>query len=276
MNAESNAVKRASELLEQRFGAAPSMAVVLGSGLGGFLEQLDAAEQVDTDSVGLLQPRVAGHGARVWVGGCAGHTVAVAAGRVHLYEGYTAQEVVRTVRAFREWGVERLILTNAVGGVRDGFDPGTLVVVRDHLNLQGTSPLVGGGYPRTFVDVSAAYDPTLRRALLDAATAVGAPVREGVLAAMLGPSYETPAEVRMLGTMGADVVGMSTVPEVLAAAAMSMPCGVLSMVTNHGAGRSDDVLSHDDVTRMAATAGAAAASTLSTAIERLLEEGTRP
>ena len=243
MDEESKAVAHAATKLQGRFGTAPPIAVVLGSGLGGFLEELEDSEHVDTESVGLMTPKVAGHGAAIWVGGCRGTQVAVAAGRVHLYEGYSAQEVVRTVRALHRWGVERLIVTNAVGGVSKGFDPGTLVVVDDHLNLQGTSPLVGGGFPVSFVDLSGAYDPRLRQALLAAARSLGHPVREGVLAAMLGPAYETPAEVRMLGAMGADVVGMSTVPEVIAAAALSMPCAVLSMVTNHGAGISNEPLS---------------------------------
>ena len=266
MHPEEGAVADAAARLTQHLGSAPPTALVLGSGLGGFLEGLSDVQRIDSAQVGLPQPAVAGHAGLVARGALAGREVAVFAGRVHLYEGGSAAEVVRYVRVAHRWGIERLILTNSVGGITDGFDPGHLVVITDHLNLQGTNPLAGPAFATRFPDLGSAYDPELRGHLAAAGEAAGATVHHGVLAAMLGPSYETPAEIRMLAALGADVVGMSTVPEVLAAAELGLPCAALSMVSNRAAGLSETALSHAEVTETAARGASILAATLTGAI----------
>ncbi|MEM6928873.1 MAG: purine-nucleoside phosphorylase [Myxococcota bacterium] len=265
---EEEAVVRAVDLLTERIGSPPEVAVVLGSGLGGFAESLEDAVDIEMARAGLPTPSVAGHGGRVVGGRLRGRSVVAILGRVHLYEGASPLQVVRTVRVMHRWGAGCLLLTNAVGGIGAGFGPGTLVVVSDHLNLQGQSPLVGQSFGNPFPDMANAYHPDLRRVLLAAADGV-APVREGVLAAMLGPSYETAAEVRMLSMLGADVVGMSTVPEVLAAAAVGLRCAVLSLVTNWATGIGADALHHEDVIAEASQASRGFVEVLERAVQRL-------
>lgn len=243
------------ERLEEAFGAAPAIGLVLGSGLGGLVDDLDAAESRSYAALGLPASTVAGHAGHLVVGTLAGVRVAVFAGRVHLYEGRRPAEVVRYVRALARWGGRALILTNAVGGIGAGFEPGTIAIIGDHLNLQGRSPLVGPAFGERFPDLSRAYHPGLRQILQARASAAQLDARPAVLAAMLGPAYETPAEVRMLELLGADVVGMSTVPEVLAAAEVGLPCAVLSLVSNRAAGRGSGVLSHRDVVDVSTRAG---------------------
>ena len=269
MHPEQEPVARAAGLLTERFGEAPPTGLVLGSGLGGLVERLTHVSRASFESVGLPQSSVAGHAGEVVRGRLGAAEVVMLSGRVHIYEGWTPDEVVRYVRALHRWGLRQLLLTNSVGGISDGFDPGTMVVVTDHLNLQGTNPLVGLPFGERFPDLTTAYDPELRRILTDASRVTGFPLLQGVLAAMLGPSYETPAEVRMLKTLGADVVGMSTVPEVVAAAGIGLRCAVLAMVSNRAAGLGDHALSHAEVTETAIEAGDRLAATLIEAIGRL-------
>lgn len=202
-------------------------------------------------------------------------TILVANGRFHLYQGYTPAEVVSVVRLAGLLGAELMIATNASGALDADIPAGLLVVVSDHLNLQGSNPLVGHwgeAFGPPFPDMSAAYDPELRRLAVEAAHEAGFAVREGVYAAVLGPSFETPAEVRMLGLAGAAVVGMSTVPEVIAARQMGMRVLVVSLATNPGAGLVDRPLSHEEVLE----AGRAAASNLRTLLGLLVERALEP
>ena len=251
MHPEAPLVARAAERLETTFGPAPDVAVVLGSGLGPVAERLDGAKQASFDDLGLPGSTVPGHAGRIRVGRMGAVSMAVAQGRLHLYEGHDPNVVVRLVRAFHSWGVGHLVLTCSVGGITAGLDPGTLVLVSDHINMQTTNPLTGPAFGARFPDLGRAYDPVMRRALQDVAAARGWRLPSGVLAAMPGPAYETPAEIRMLGMLGADVVGMSTVPEVLAAAALGLRTAVVAVVTNHAAGLSDQTLTHEEVTENA-------------------------
>jgi purine-nucleoside phosphorylase len=171
-------------------------------------------------------------------------------GRVHLYEGYSAQQVAFPVRVFARMGIKAIVLTNAAGGINPSYGRGALVAIRDHINLQGHNPLVGPNDDRfgpRFPDMSDCYNPQFRKFVLDEANRLGGDIYEGTYAAMLGPSYETPAEIRYLRTIGADLVGMSTVPEVIAARHMGLNVLAISCVTNMAAGRSGEKISHEEV-----------------------------
>jgi purine-nucleoside phosphorylase len=220
-------------------GWTPDLAMVLGSGLGALAEEIASAVVVSYDDVpGLGGGRVAGHAGRLVAGTLRGARVLAFAGRRHLYEGHAAGSVALPVRLASELGAAHLLVTNAAGGIRRTFTPGTLMLIRDHLNFTFRSPLAGAVLPgeERFPDMSAPYDPAFGDALRAAARAAGVRLEEGVYAAVLGPSYETPAEIRMLEGLGADAVGMSTVPEVIVAAARGMRvCGV-SCITNFAAG----------------------------------------
>jgi purine-nucleoside phosphorylase len=269
MHPEQGPVDEVVRRLRERFGAPPDVAVVLGSGLGGLVSQMSDVRRARYDELALPQSTIVGHAGELVVGRLGGRSVATLAGRVHLYEGRDLGEVVRYVRALSRWGVSALLLTNSVGGITEGFDPGTIVVVEDHLNLQGRNPLTGPAYGERFPDLSRAYDPELRGHLLAAAEALGMNVRRGILAAMPGPSYESPAEIRMLAKLGADVVGMSTVPEVIAAAEIGLRCAVLSLVSNRAAGLAGHPLTHAEVTEAAQKAGSQLSELIRAAIERL-------
>lgn len=266
MHPEEGPVADAARRLGETFGAPPLVAVVLGSGLGGLVAKMSDVRRAPYAELGLPQGTVAGHASELVYGRLGEVPVAVLSGRVHLYEGRSPAEAVRYVRALARWGVGALLITNSVGGISPGFEPGTLVVVEDHLNFQGTNPLCGPAFGVRFPDLSAAYHPELRAILADAARGLGIEVRTGVLAAMLGPSYESPAEIRMLAKLGADVVGMSTVPEVIAAAELGLRCAVLSLVSNRAAGLSGHPLTHEEVTLAARAAGDQLAALLAAAI----------
>jgi len=266
---EDEPVARAAGALAERFGAAPETAVVLGSGLGGLTAHLQGATEASYAAMGLPLCGAEGHAGLLRCGRLQQARVVVLSGRVHLYEGRSWDEVARPVRVMHRWGVQRVIFTNAVGGITEGFLPGHLVVVSDHLDLQGAHPLAGPAYGgQRFVDLTEAYDADLRRLLLASAARAGAVAHTGVLAAMRGPAYETPAEVRMLRALGADVVGMSTVPGVVAAAALGLPVAALSMVSNRAAGLAGHALTHAEVTQTASVAGDALAATLIDALNR--------
>jgi len=262
MHPEAEPVQRAASALQSAFGAPPSTAITLGSGLGILVDAMSDLQSVPYPELGLPAAGVAGHAGVAHVGTLGGQRVLALAGRKHLYEGVDPGVVVRYVRALHAWGVQRLVLTCSVGGIRAGLGPGDLVVVSDHLNFQRTNPLVGPAFGTRFPDLSEAYDPDLRERLLQSARAEGARVHEGVLAAMNGPAYETPAEVRMLGHVGADIVGMSTVPEILAAAELGFTSAVLAVVSNPAAGIGSAKLTHDDVTETANAAGHSMVQTL--------------
>jgi purine-nucleoside phosphorylase len=226
--------------IRARTALVPRAAVVLGSGLGGFADRVEGAVEIPCgESPGWPVSTALGHSGTLVLGTFAGVPLAVMKGRAHLYEGHPADRVVFGVRVLGRLGVDAVVLTNACGGVRDNLAPGDLVLVSDHLNLQGTSPLVGRNDellgPR-FPDMSAAYDPELREIARAAAARLGQTLSEGVYAAWLGPAFETPAEIRMIRVLGGDLVGMSTVPEVLAARHMGLRCLAMWWVSNMAAG----------------------------------------
>jgi len=229
----------------------PRIALVLGSGLGAFADELDRATRIPyADIPGFPRSTAVGHAGTLVVGESAGVPVAAMQGRVHLYEGYSAQQVAFPLRVFNRMGIQAVVLTNAAGGINPGYDRGALVAIRDHINLQGHNPLVGSNDDRfgpRFPDMTDAYSADLRRIAADEATRAGIELFEGIYAAMLGPSYETPAEIRYLRTIGADLVGMSTVPEVVAARHMQMSVLAISCVTNMAAGMSGGKINHDEV-----------------------------
>ena len=229
---------------------APRVGVVLGSGLGAFADQLTNATRIPYVEIpGMPSSSVVGHAGNLCLGTVAGVSVACLQGRAHIYEGNTPQQAVFGVRVLAELGCSTVLLTNAAGGIHASFAAGDLMLITDHLNLMGDSPLRGPSYgtgPR-FPDMTRAYDPELQAAARDAARVCNVTLREGVYAAMLGPSYETPAEIRMLRTLGADAVGMSTVPEVIALRQLGVRVGGISCITNLAAGLSGETLDHAEV-----------------------------
>jgi purine-nucleoside phosphorylase len=229
----------------------PKVGVVLGSGLGAFADALQSATVIPYSEIsGWPHSTAAGHAGKLVVGTIDGLPVAVLAGRAHLYEGYTAQQVVHGIRTLAQSGVESIILTNAAGGVNPSFGPGQLVLISDHINLLGQNPLTGPNDdslgPR-FPDMTEAYSKRYRQIAREAASEIGLDLQAGVYAAVPGPSYETPAEIRYLGTVGADLVGMSTVLETIAANHMGMKVLGISCVTNYAAGVTDQKLDHKEV-----------------------------
>jgi purine-nucleoside phosphorylase len=244
--------------IRERSSLVPRVGVVLGSGLGGFAERIEDATEIPyVDIPGWPVSTALGHAGTLVLGTFAGVPVAVMKGRAHLYEGHPADRVVFGVRVLGRLGARALVVTNACGGIREDMKPGDLVLVSDHLNLQGTSPLVGPNDdelgPR-FPDMTNAYDPALRTIAHEAAERVGQSLSEGVYAAWLGPAFETPAEIRMIRTLGADLVGMSTVPEVLAARHMGLRCLAISCVTNMAAGILPEPIDAEHVLRVGAQA----------------------
>lgn len=228
----------------------PRTAIVLGSGLGFLGDQLsDPVRLPYTDIPGFPPPGVAGHAGVLIAGDLDGVPVLMQSGRFHLYEGHDPAIVALPVRVFAELGVETLILTNAAGGINRAFKPGTLMLISDHINMTGRNPLVGAareGETR-FPDMTDPYDPGLRALARKVAQDNGLALAEGVYAALLGPSYESKAEVQMLGKLGADAVGMSTVPEVIVARARGLRCLGISTITNAAAGLGGQPLSHAEV-----------------------------
>ena len=229
----------------------PRIGIVLGSGLGSFADTLGDAQKIAyRDLPHLPNPVVSGHAGNLCFGTVHGVPVVCMEGRVHLYEGHSISHVVHGVRTMARLGVSTVLLTNAAGGLNPSWGAGDLMVITDHLNLTGCSPLVGPNDdtlgPR-FPDMTAAYDPALRQMLIDIAADANIPLRQGVYAWLQGPSYETPAEVRMVRGLGADAVGMSTVPEVIALRHMGVRVGALSCITNLAAGISPTPLNHKEV-----------------------------
>ena len=246
----SETIERAAAAIRARLsGPFPKTALVLGSGLGRFADKLTGATVISyADIPGFPSSTVTGHNGNLVVGEVAGAPLAIMQGRIHAYEGHAPQAIALPIRTLRKLGVDRLILTNASGGLKSDMPAGTLLIVKDHINLSGINPLVGPNDdavgPR-FPDMSHAYDPELRARLADAAREAGVAVRFGVYLYTLGPNFETPAEVRMFEAMGADVVGMSTVPECLVARHCGMKVAAVSLVTNLAAGLSSASLSHE-------------------------------
>ncbi|HEV8416890.1 MAG TPA: purine-nucleoside phosphorylase [Bryobacteraceae bacterium] len=225
--------------------SAPSkIGVILGSGLGAFADTLEnRVEKPYSDIPGWPVSTAKGHAGKLVAGQLDGVDVIVAAGRAHLYEGYTAQQVAYPIRELAWRGVTSLVITNAAGGINLSYKPGNLVLISDHINLMGVNPLSGP----EFIDMSEAYSSAYRAIASEAAARLGMTLKEGVYAGLPGPSYETPAEIRYLRTIGADLVGMSTVPEVIAANHLGIPVLGISCVTNMAAGILPQKLSHSEV-----------------------------
>jgi purine-nucleoside phosphorylase len=242
---------RAAKFIHGRTKLRPKIALVLGSGLGAFADELTSAKRIPYDKIpGFPRSTVAGHAGSLVIGKAGDVPVAVMQGRVHLYEGYSSREVVFPMRVFGRLGIRAAILTNAAGAINLDYSQGALVVIRDHINLQGTNPLIGPNDDRfgpRFPDMTQAYWKPYREIALAEARRLGLSADEGVYAALSGPSFETPAEIRYLKTIGADLVGMSTVPEVIVANQMGIRVLGISCVTNMAAGISAQPLTHAEV-----------------------------
>lgn len=243
--------ERAAKFIFSRSRLRPRTAVVLGSGLGAFADELTNATRIPYAKIpGFPKPTAEGHAGQLVIGKADGVAVAAMQGRVHFYEGYSAAEVVYPMRVLRQLGIQAVILTNAAGAINLGFKPGQLVVIRDHIGLHGINPLIGPNEARfgpRFPDMSEAYFKPYRQIALDVGNKLGLDLKQGVYAALTGPSYETPAEIRYLRTIGADMVGMSTVPEVIVARHMGIRVLGISCITNMAAGILDRPLTHADV-----------------------------
>ncbi len=246
-----SAAHRAAEALRTRIGsAAPVAGIVLGSGLGGLAARVGDAVRVPFAEVpGFPAATVVGHTGQLIAGTLGGRPVVALAGRFHMYEGHGATLAGFPVRVLHALGARTLFVSNAAGGIRRTFRPGDLMLIRDHLNLMFRNPLIGAVEPgdERFPDMSTPYDDGFAQQLRDHALDLGIPLQEGVYGGLLGPTYETPSEVRMLATLGADVVGMSTVPEVIVARAIGMRVAGISCVTNLASGISPHPLSHAEV-----------------------------
>jgi purine-nucleoside phosphorylase len=241
----------AAQVLRQRTVLRPQIGLVLGSGLGAFAETLQEATGVPYSEIPSFPRSTAiGHAGRIVLGKTGNVPVAAMQGRVHLYEGYTPEEVVFPIRVLGRMGVRAVVLTNAAGGINLAYEQGGLVLISDHINLQGQNPLVGANDERLgprFHDMTHAYSRAYRAMAFEAARSLAIPLHEGVYAGLLGPNYETPAEIGYLRTIGADLVGMSTVPEVLAARHMGIKVLAISCVTNMAAGMRDAPIHHEEV-----------------------------
>lgn len=243
-------VQETVSFLRERLPRPPRAILVLGSGLGPVVEEIaDAVRLPYAEIPGFPRSTVAGHAGMLVAGAWAGVEVVAMAGRFHLYEGWTPREVAHPIRSLCALGPRVMVLTNAAGGVRPGMQPGDLMLIADHINLMWSNPLVGAVEPgeERFPDMSEPYDTEFRRIAEAVALERKIPVEQGVYAALLGPSYETPAEIRMLARLGADAVGMSTVPETLVARARGVRVLGISCITNLAAGLSGQPLSHDEV-----------------------------
>ena len=266
-------IEAAAAAVLARCGTPPATAIVLGSGLGDFADGLpDAVTLPYGDLPHWPVSRVVGHAGKLVVGTVSGRRVAVLSGRAHAYEGHDLSTVVFAARVMARVGVKELILTNAAGGINTGFASGALMVIDDHLNLMGSNPLVGPNDERMgprFPDMSEVYSARLRRIADQAARARGVTVTHGIYAGLLGPSYETPAEIRYLRTIGADAVGMSTVPEAIAARHMGVEVLGISCITNMAAGVLNQPLVHSEVLETAQRVKGAFISLLEGIVERL-------
>ena len=243
--------EQAARFIRSRSKAEVSVAIMLGSGLGGFADELTEAAVIPFHEIpGFARATVEGHAGRLVIGRAGDVPVAVMQGRFHFYEGYSLEEVTFPVRVLKLLGVQTLVLTNAAGTLNIEFTPGSLMVISDHLNLIGDNPLRGENDERfgpRFPDLTAPYARELQDIVVNEANAMGIEVRRGVYAALSGPSYETPAEIHMVRTLGADAVGMSTVPEAIVARHMGMRVVGISCITNLAAGVSDRPIDHSQV-----------------------------
>jgi purine-nucleoside phosphorylase len=250
-NLQFSRAEAAARFIQKKTKLRPKIALVLGSGLGAFADEFSSATRIPYAKIPRFPRSTAvGHAGQLVLGKVEGVEVAGMQGRVHLYEGYAAQDVAFPIRVFSHLGVKAVILTNAAGGIKKEFTQGRLVVISDHINLQGANPLSGPNADKfgpRFPDMTNAYDKKFRELTLAAGRRLNIDLGEGVYAALAGPSYETPAEIRYLRSIGADLVGMSTVPEVIAARHSGIRALGISCVTNAAAGVLDQPLDHNEV-----------------------------
>lgn len=249
------------------------LALVLGSGLGAFADELQEPVIVPYDQIpGFARSTVEGHAGQLVIGKAGGVLVATMQGRFHYYEGYPLDDVVFPIRVLKSLGAHTLVLTNAAGGINVQFDKGVLMVISDHLNLMGASPLRGPHDPNfgaRFPDMSEVYARDLQEMVVEEAHGMGLQMRRGIYAALSGPSYETPAEIRMLRTLGADAVGMSTVPEAIVARQMGMRVLGISCITNLASGVADQPIDHSEVIETGEHVRAAFTELLRRVIQRI-------
>jgi len=250
-NGEFARAERAAKYILSKTKLRPKIALVLGSGLGAFADELSGATQIPYQKIpGFPLSTAVGHAGRLVIGKVGPIEAAAMQGRVHFYEGYSGKDVTFPMRTLGRLGIRTAILTNAAGGIDLGYKQGALVILRDHINLQGINPLIGPNdepFGPRFPDMTQAYWKPYREIALAEAKRLGVEVHEGVYAALSGPSYETPAEIRYLRTIGADLVGMSTVPEVIVASQMGIRVLGISCVTNMAAGILDQPINHAEV-----------------------------
>ena len=248
-------IEEAVKFIKQQSKLSPEVGVVLGSGLGEFAETVSGKSVIPYESIPhFKEPGVVGHAGRLVLGKIEGKVIAVMQGRYHFYEGHDIAEVVFPVRVLCKMGIKKLLLTNAAGGINPMLLPGDLMIIRDHINLMGINPLKGendGRLGPRFPDMSHVYDETLVDLIAEGMQSMGMGVKKGVYTALSGPSYETPAEIKMLSILGADAVGMSTVPEAIVARHMRVSVAGISCVSNLAAGISKTPLSHQEVTETA-------------------------
>ena len=252
----SDRIRCAARYIRSRTDSAPSIGLILGSGLGDFANTLENPTVIPfADIPDFPQPTVEGHAGAFVFGTKHGQSIVALQGRLHYYEGHSMQTITIPVRVMALLGVKQLILTNAAGGVNRNFTPGTLMLISDHINYSGSNPLLGvnmSEFGPRFPDVSDLYTASLRRAIRQKAIASGIDLQQGVYMMFSGPNYETPSEVRMAAVLGADAVGMSTVPEALVAAQCGMQVVGISCITNLAAGVSPNKLNHQEVIEVAA------------------------
>ncbi|BDG46635.1 purine-nucleoside phosphorylase [Parageobacillus sp. KH3-4] len=245
------AIEKAARYLQEKFPTPPRIGLILGSGLGVLADEIEQAVKIPYEQIpGFPVSTVEGHAGRLVYGQLEGATVVAMQGRFHYYEGYRLDQVTFPVRVMKAIGVKELIVTNAAGGVNERFQPGDLMIIADHINNMGGNPLIGPNDPELgvrFPDMTEAYSRRLRELAKHVAKQLDIPVQEGVYVANSGPSYETPAEIRMIRAIGGDAVGMSTVPEVIVARHAQMEVLGISCISNMAAGISDQPLTHDEV-----------------------------
>ncbi len=270
-------ILEASSFISSKITAKPKVGIVLGSGLGIYIDQIQNKTIIPYEDIPhFKRTSVEGHSGALIFGEVKGVNVVALQGRLHPYEGYAMEEIVLPVRVLASLGIEMLFLTNASGGINKDFHPGDLVIINDHINLSGRNPLVGPNIaelgPR-FPDMGNAYDKDMRELLASVAKTHHVELKTGVYCSVLGPTYETPAEIRMLRIIGADLVGMSTVPEVIAANHLGLKVAGVACVTNYAAGIKEEKLSHADVKKVAEKAMVGFATVLTETIGELKRLG---
>lgn len=270
-------ILEASQFILSKISKKPKVGIVLGSGLGIYIDQIQNKMIIPYQDIPhFKRTSVEGHSGALIIGEVNGVTVAALQGRLHAYEGYAMEDIVLPVRTLAAIGIEYLFLTNASGGINADFHPGDLVAISDHINLSGRNPLVGPNIaelgPR-FPDMGNAYDAEVRELLHSVAQRHHVDIKSGVYCSVLGPTYETPAEIRMLRTIGADLVGMSTVPEVIAANHLGLKVAGVACITNYAAGIKQEKLNHADVKKVAEKAMVGFATILTETIGELNRMG---